>query len=833
MSSPPVPLSQYVLKIHSRCDLACDHCYVYESADQSWRGRPVVISDETVARTAQRIAEHASAHELDSVQVILHGGEPLLAGKVRIKRIATELESALRGISRLDLRIHTNGVQLDEEFCDVFAEHNVKVGISIDGDRAANDRHRRYADGRSSYDKVIRAIGLLSTSRFRHLFAGLLCTIDIANDPVAVYETLTSLYPPRIDFLLPHATWDNPPVRTTASESQYADWLTTIFDRWLAEGRPVQIRTFDSVISTLTGGDSLTEALGLAPVTVVIIETDGSYEQVDSLKAAFDGAPVTGLDVFTHSVDVVGQHPGIAARQQGLAGLCQACQACPVVTSCGGGLYTHRYRAETGFDNPSVFCADLLKLITHIRTRLPEVGAVRQEVPTHDVSCHDFRALASGLGDAAAIAQLIKAQRSLRRVLIGAVYQAGAAVSEASDAARAALQAAWTVLVTIDRERPDALACVLAHPYVRAWAVRCLEQLTSLRRDTGQHIQEVQGPAAVLGHLGAIAAASALRAGVDADVTVPVIDAGIHLPTLGRLVLGPAETLPTAADKTEVATIAITGGTVSIWAVDGFWTLPAARLLAGESGQVTVAGTGRPAEWQPVRTLRAPGLCVALEDTDPYRDCHRWRASPRLTDSEFAQWQRHFEDAWLEIQREHSAYAPALAAGLSVLMPLSPPQQPDCDISATARHAFGAVAVARPADPATLALLLINEFQHVKLGAILDLYDLCDPASSRPSSRPSPAEGHEESRALERILQDTYAQLAVTDVWRARQEVASGAAAEVASQRFAYWRTHAADGIETLVSSGSLTPLGLRFVNQMRRSVAHRGPAQAAAKDGF
>jgi uncharacterized protein len=646
---------------------------------------------------------------------------------------------------------------------------------------------------------------------------------------MAVYETLTSFYPPRIDFLLPHATWDNPPVRTAATESQYADWLTTIFDRWLAEGRPVQIRTFDSVISTLTGGDSLTEALGLAPVTVVIIETDGSYEQVDSLKVAFDGAPVTGLDVFRHSVDVVGQHPGIVARQQGLAGLCQTCQACPVVSSCGGGLYTHRYRAETGFNNPSVFCTDLLKLITHIRTRLPEVGAVRREVPTHEVSSHDFRALASGLGDATAIAQLITAQRSLRRVLIGAVYQAGATAFEASDTVRAALQAAWTVLVTIDRERPESLACVLAHPYVRTWAVRCLEQLTSPRRDTGERVQDVQGPVAGLGHLGAIAAASALRAGVDANVTIPVIDAGIHLPTLGRLVFGPAETLPSAADRAEVATIAITGDTVSIRAFDGLWKLPAVRLLAGESRQATTAGTGRSAEWQPVRTLRAPGLCVALEDTDPYRDCHQWRAAPRLTDSEFAQWQRHFEDAWQEIQREQTAYAPGLAAGLSVLMPLSPGQRPGHDISATARHAFGAVAVARPADPATLALLLIKEFQHVKLGAILDLYDFCDPAGSQPS----PTERQEESRALEGILQDTYAQLAVTDVWRVRQEVASGAAAEGASQRFEYCQTHAADGIETLVSSGSLTPLGLRFVNQMRHSAAHRGPAQAAAKNGF
>src|SRR5580658_7184638 len=107
MSESFFPLSQFVLKVHSRCDLACDHCYVYEAADQSWHGRPKDISDEVISRAAQRIAEHAAAHRLDTVQVVLHGGEPLLAGPARLRRVATEFHSALHGVCRLDLRIHT------------------------------------------------------------------------------------------------------------------------------------------------------------------------------------------------------------------------------------------------------------------------------------------------------------------------------------------------------------------------------------------------------------------------------------------------------------------------------------------------------------------------------------------------------------------------------------------------------------------------------------------------------------------------------------------------------------------------------------------------------
>jgi uncharacterized protein len=820
MSSTPVPLSQVVLKVHSRCDLACDHCYVYEGADQSWRGRPMAISDEVISRVAQRVAEHAASHGLGTVRIVLHGGEPLLAGRERLERVITGLESALGGVCGLDLRIHTNGVRLDEEFCELFAGHGVRVGVSVDGDRAANDRHRRYADGRSSYDQVVRAVGLLRTGRFRDLYAGLLCTIDIANDPVVVYESLMALDPPQIDFLLPHATWENPPARTAGAASGYADWLIAIYGRWVADGRPVAIRTFESVLSTLAGGDSLTEALGLTPAGLVVIETDGTYEQADSLKTAFDGAPATGLDVFHHSLDAVGRHPGITARQQGLAGLCRTCQQCPVVTSCGGGLYAHRYRAATGFDNPSVYCPDLLKLITHITSAQPRVAAHRPP-PTHVISGSDFAELAAGYGGAGAMTQLIAAQHSLRRVLLSTVYQAASTTPAASGPGGTALRAAWTTLTTIDQRQPEALDAVLSHPYVRVWAVRCLEQLKPTqagRTGTGAgprhgHAPRTPGLAAGLGHLGAIAAVAAIRAGADADVTVPVIDAAVHLPTLGRLAIGAGDPTRAAGGDPGTAAATISGGAITLRAGGSCWTLATGGLLAHEPCSPVTGGDGRPADWQPVRMLRAPGLCVALEDTDPYRDCHQWRAAPRLTDPEFARWQRLFADAWHEIGHEHPAYAPALAAGLGAVMPLSPGPQ-GRDISAAARHAFGAVASALPDDPVTLALLVIHEFQHVKLGAVLDLYDLYDQGDSRLFHAP----WREDPRPLEGLLQGTYAHLAVTDFWRSRHQVATGPAAETARHRFTYWRAHTCDAIETLADSGSLTPLGMRFVDEMRQS---------------
>lgn len=368
--SPRTPFRQFLIKVHSRCNLACDYCYVYEYADQSWRDQPGVMSIGTIDRTAYRIAEHAHRHGLDDIRVILHGGEPLLAGKDRIAHLATAIRRAAGSSPQVHISLQTNGVLLDTAFLDLLAEHRIQVGVSLDGARSAHDRHRRYSSGRSSYPRVGRALELLGSDRYRHLFNGLLCTIDLANDPVETYEALLEFVPPTVDLLLPHATWATPPPGPTAAGTPYADWLIAVFDRWYGTPhRETRVRRFEELINLLLGGRSRSEAAGLTPADLVVVETDGSLEQVDSLKVAFHGAAATGLNVVEHPFDAA-LALSIAEGQAGLTGLCGTCQECPVVSVCGGGLYAHRYRPGTGFANPSVYCADLYRLIEHIRQRL-------------------------------------------------------------------------------------------------------------------------------------------------------------------------------------------------------------------------------------------------------------------------------------------------------------------------------------------------------------------------------------------------------------------------------------------------------------------------------
>jgi uncharacterized protein len=368
----PTPFRDVVLKVHQRCNLACDYCYVYTKADQSWRERPSVMSRGIWQAAACRMAEHASTHGLADMRLILHGGEPLLAGARMLAELTDDFRAAFDGGCKLGIQMQTNGVLLDEQILRQLQARDVRIGVSLDGAVADNDRHRRRADGRGSHADVDRALRLLASDKYRDTFAGLLCTVDLGTSPVTCYETLIGYEPPALDLLLPHANWSDPPVSTPDSgPTPYADWLIAVFDRWYyASDHVVRLRLFDDLLALILGGAGRSEQIGLSPVAVIVVESDGTIELVDSLKSAYPGACATGYNVFSDPLDAALDHPGVVARQIGVDALSATCRSCPVHLICGSGHYAHRYKSGEGFRNPTVYCADMLMLIGHVRHRV-------------------------------------------------------------------------------------------------------------------------------------------------------------------------------------------------------------------------------------------------------------------------------------------------------------------------------------------------------------------------------------------------------------------------------------------------------------------------------
>ncbi|WP_420000526.1 FxsB family cyclophane-forming radical SAM/SPASM peptide maturase [Streptomyces boninensis] len=364
---------QFVLKVHSRCNLACTYCYVYRGADDSWRRRPHRASGDVMHRTAAHIAEHAAAHRLPEVRIELHGGEPLLGGPGQVLAYAEAVRAAAPPGCAVAATVQTNGTLLTPATLDALAVADIRIGLSLDGGTARLNRRRTDHAARPSWPAAHRAARLLAERPAA--WAGLLCAVDIAADPVEVYDSLAALQPPMLDLLLPHATWATPPPRPQGSPDAYGQWLATAFDRWWHDGPAApRIRLFHEILALLLGAPSTAETVGLAPSAAVVVDTDGAIEQTDTLKSAHQGAAATGLDVFRHSFDAAATHAGVAARRHPRRALADACRACPVGEVCGGGHYAHRYHPAHGFTHRSVYCADLEYLIRHIAARLAESG---------------------------------------------------------------------------------------------------------------------------------------------------------------------------------------------------------------------------------------------------------------------------------------------------------------------------------------------------------------------------------------------------------------------------------------------------------------------------
>ncbi|MFI7539963.1 FxsB family cyclophane-forming radical SAM/SPASM peptide maturase [Actinoplanes sp. NPDC049599] len=368
----PTPFHDVVLKVHQRCNLACDYCYVYELADQSWRGRPVSMTPEVWRAALARLGDHVRRHELSGVRVVLHGGEPLLYGADRLGELAQAVRVALPESCQVEIGLQTNGVRLDEPTVATLRQHRIRVGVSVDGVRADHDRHRRMPNGSGSFAAVAHGLEILRRPENSQVYAGILCTVAPDTDPIACYEELLAFQPPALDFLLPHANWDQPPWSPPGTSTPYARWLSAVFDRWFSAGGPVPIKLFDDIVRLILSGASHSEQVGLSPSGVLVIESDGTIEQVDALKSAYEGACATGLDVHHDELDAALADPGIVARQIGIHALSPACLECGLHRVCGGGHYAHRYRAGRGFRHPSVYCADLTELIKHVHTRVAD-----------------------------------------------------------------------------------------------------------------------------------------------------------------------------------------------------------------------------------------------------------------------------------------------------------------------------------------------------------------------------------------------------------------------------------------------------------------------------
>ena len=366
-------VTQVVLKIATRCNLNCSYCYVYNHEDTGFSSRPKMISDDIFDMTLSRIKDYCQLFGISDFALCFHGGEPTLIGLRRFRELVIRarrtLSQYLSGVS-----LQTNGTLINESWARAFKELGVGVSVSLDGPADIHDATRVYHQGGGSHTATVRGIKTLQDSG---ISPPILCVVNPRSDGGAIYNYFRFLNIDSIDFLLPDVSHDNKQrMYGDLGETPVAEYLIPVLDAWLAEdNREVSVRIFRDLFRRLMGGNGLTDQFGGSGSNYLIVETDGTIEANDALRVCENGIAVSGLNVIHNGFDDL--ELGLPLVYKAITGgflLPTICSGCSEREICGGGYLPHRYSRKNGFDNPSVWCNDIIKIIAKMRSYLQADG---------------------------------------------------------------------------------------------------------------------------------------------------------------------------------------------------------------------------------------------------------------------------------------------------------------------------------------------------------------------------------------------------------------------------------------------------------------------------
>lgn len=210
-----------------------------------------------------------------SVNLVWHGGEPLLCGIDYLQR-AVEIERRIfreKGVI-FQNSIQTNATLIDKEWISFFKKHGFKLGISFDG--------IHNADYRQDTDKVLSVIRLLQTKKMD--FG---CLAVVADDNYDMIENYKFFSSKGIHFAIsPMFAEGGGENLSPLSADRYSNKINELFDYWIYDTDGVNVRLFTDYISMLLGSRTRICTHGSCHGKWISITPDGSLYNCgrDSMK---------------------------------------------------------------------------------------------------------------------------------------------------------------------------------------------------------------------------------------------------------------------------------------------------------------------------------------------------------------------------------------------------------------------------------------------------------------------------------------------------------------------------------------------------------------------
>lgn len=310
------------------CQMACEYCFYHDLLEH---GAPAntFMSRETARQLIARAKESGAQR----VHFAFQGGEPLLWGQEHFDDFFADVKEA--GIDAT-YAVQTNGLCMDEVYAALFAQHDVLVGISLDGDRALHDMARKTPDGKGTHERVMRGITLLKKHGVRYNVLSVI-SANTARHPAQLYKYYKKIGATHVQLIpcLPPLEKDAPGKYAPTPEA-LGQFLIGFYRLWREDFKggqpPFTVREFDQALATLQGRAGHCGSRGFC-TPQLIVESDGSTYPCDFYVLP---AYCTG-NVHTHTVAQTLQEKGMqrfAADHPSAPALCRTCRFLPV---CGGG----------------------------------------------------------------------------------------------------------------------------------------------------------------------------------------------------------------------------------------------------------------------------------------------------------------------------------------------------------------------------------------------------------------------------------------------------------------------------------------------------------------
>jgi uncharacterized protein len=355
------PVLTVIMKATRLCNLRCTYCH-------SWRSGPnQKMTFEVLARATHGALRDPSVANVDFVW---HGGEATVL-PVDFYRKALWLQERFRRPGQTVLNtVQTNGTRLGDEWLAFLQEHDIGVGVSLDGPPEIHDARRLDAAGRPTSERVREGLRRLQAAGITRW--GILMVVDkdvCAVGPRRILEYLTEIGVERVALLnvLPENTPAGAPLKGDYLRfPRYVDFLRGLFDLWWNEYRDrIVVRELADLAGQIAGAD--------AQICVFAGECFGVYLTVEPTGevSACDKYIEDGEYRFGHVLDTglagVQRSERLAAVRAENASAVERMRGCPWFGVCHGGCPHDRYTGERrlpGYDGRCCGLAPLLEDMT-------------------------------------------------------------------------------------------------------------------------------------------------------------------------------------------------------------------------------------------------------------------------------------------------------------------------------------------------------------------------------------------------------------------------------------------------------------------------------------